>query len=115
VVGGAEFAVRHSGAHATQLHVAVRVRHVSFDLFQRSCGQEAGCGRHEGNATTVGQPGRHADHVLLGNPDIDQPIRKGPLERIELAGTDGVIDDAYDAVIFVRQLGEGLDVRIAAS
>jgi hypothetical protein len=88
VVGGAKFAVRHSWAHAAELHVAIRVRHISFDLLQRSAGQEAGCGGHKGDPAAIGQSGGNANHVLLGNADIDQPIRKCHLERIELARAD---------------------------
>ena len=114
VMGRAEFAVRHSWAHAAQLHVAVGVRHVCFDLFQRSCGQEAGCRRHKGNAAPIGESGGHANHVLLGNADIDQPVRECPLEGIELAGADRVIDDTDDAMVLVRQLGKSFDVGIPA-
>ena len=61
-----------------------------------------------GNPAAVGQSRGHADHVLLGDADIDQPIGEGPLERVELAGADRVVDDADDAMVVVRQLGQGL-------
>src|SRR4029450_10661230 len=93
--------------------VAIRIRAVGFDLFQRPRGQEAGCGRYKSNATAIGQPGGHANHVLLGDADVDQPIRKGSLERVELARANRVVDDPHDAVVLVRQFGQGFDVRVA--
>src|SRR6185369_12390374 len=38
----------------------------------------------------------------------------GLLEGVELAGADGVVDDADDPVVLVGQVGQGLDVGVAA-
>ena len=36
------------------------------------------------------------------------------LEHVELAGSDLVVDDTNNAMIFVRKLGQGPDVGVAA-
>jgi hypothetical protein len=114
VVRGTELAVRHSWAHAAQLHIAVRVRDISFDLLQCTGGEKAGSRGNERDTAAIGQAGCDTDHVLLSNTDIDQAVGKGSLECIELAGTDRVVDNANDAVVFMRELGQGLNVGIAA-
>ena len=111
MMGRPEFPVSHARAHAAQDDRVAVVGHVNFDLFERAAGQERRGGADERNEAAVGQSRRNADHVLLGDADIDQPIRKRLLEADEVARSDAVVADRDDAFVALGQvdqrLGEG--------
>ena len=52
-----------------------------------------------------------ADHVLLGDPDVDQPVGKLRRERDQVAGADRVVADRDDPLVVAGErdqlLGEG--------
>lgn len=110
----AEFSVRDAGTHPAEFHVRLRVRDVGLDLFERAPGEEAGCRRDERDPAAVRQPGRDADHVLLGDPDVDQPVRERLPETVQLARSDRVVDHANDPMIRLGKLGQRFHVRVPA-
>ena len=83
VVGRSKLAVGHAGGLPDKLHVEVGVGDIGLHLLQRAAGQKAGCGGNKGDATAVCQTCADADHVLLGNADIDQAIGMLLLEAAE--------------------------------
>ena len=94
--------------------MVTRVGRVDLDLLHRSRGEEARGGGDEGDLAAVGQAGADADHVLLRDADVDEPVGEPLLERSELGRPDGVVDDGDDAVVGRCQVGQGGHPGIAA-
>ena len=69
-------------------------------------------GADEGREAAIGEAGGDADHVLLGDADVDEAIGKFLLEGDEIARADAVIADRDDTLVGARKLdqslGEGL-------
>ena len=105
---GAEFAIGDARRLADELHVGVGIGDVDLDLFERAGGEEAGRGADEGNLAAIGEPRADADHVLLGDADIDHALGKALLEAGELRRADAVVDDGDDALV---ALGDVLQRR----
>ena len=55
---------------------ALRVGDVGLDLLERAAGEERRGAGDERDPPAVGQAGADADHVLLGDADVDQPLRE---------------------------------------
>ena len=81
----AQFPIGHAGTLPAQDNARLTVGDVNLDLLERPAGEEGRSGADEGDQAAVGQPGSHADQVLLGNPDIDHPVRELSLEHGEIA------------------------------
>jgi len=58
----------------------------------------------ERNVTTSGQRTRHAHHVGLGHPGIDEPLRELVLEEVDLALTRQIARQAHDLLPLKRKL-----------
>ena len=74
VVGGTEFAVRDAGAHAAEHDRGLAVGDVRLDLLERPAGEERRRRANERHVSAERQPGADADHLLLGDAHVDQPI-----------------------------------------
>ncbi len=62
----------------------------------------------------VGEAGADADHVLLGDADVDEPIGELVAERAELRRADGVVDDGDDALVGAGKIEQRRGERITA-
>ena len=96
-MGRAEFAIGHARAHAAENDRKTVVGDVDLDLLERAAGQERRRAADEGNEAAIGEARGHADHVLLGDPDIDEAVGKQLLELREIARADAVVADGDDA------------------
>ena len=78
----------------------------------RPAGDEAGGATDKGDFATIGQARAHADHILLGDADIEKAFRELVAETTEIGRTDAVVADRDNAWIrlgkFDERLGEGL-------
>ena len=81
----AQFAVGHPRAHATENDREVRVDDIGLDLLERAPGEEGRGRTYEGPQARVGQACRDAHHVLLGDADVDESIRKRLAECTQVA------------------------------
>ena len=71
-----ELAVGHAARHAAELDVVTAVGEVRLDLLERAAGEEAGRAAGERDLAGTGEARADADHVLLGDADVDQPFRE---------------------------------------
>ena len=112
VMGGPEFSVSDARRLPDELHVRIRVSHVGLDLLQGAGGEEARGGAHKRDLAAIGEPGADADHVLLGDADIDRALRPPLAEAAELGRSNAVVDDDHDPVVALGNLvergGEGV-------
>ena len=112
VVGRAEAAVRHPGALGAEDDVEAAVGDVGLDLLGRAPTDERTGRADEGDEPGIGEPGADADHVLLGDPDVDEPVRKLLGEAAEVARADRVVADGHDPGVLASEgaqlVGEGV-------
>ena len=105
-----KLAVRHAARNPAELHVVAAVREVGLDLLERAAGQKARGAAGERNLAGAGQTRADADHVLLGDADIDQPVRKPFAELLQVGRADRVVADDDDAAVLLgereQRLGE---------
>jgi hypothetical protein len=109
-----ELAIGHSGAHSAEDDVIAVVCGVDLDLLQAPPGQERRGAADERNKAAVGETRGNADHVLFGDPDVDQAIGKQLLELHEVARADAVVADRDDARIRLSEFGERLGKHLTA-
>ena len=105
-MGRPELAIRHSGAHPAKDHRIAVVGDVHLDLLETPAGQERRRAADEGQETAIGEACGHADHILLGDPDIDEAVGERFLELGQIAGADAVVADSDDARIGAGELDE---------
>jgi hypothetical protein len=84
VVGGAKLAIGHPRTDPDKLHVGPGIGNIGLDLLERAPGQERRGSADIRHLSAVRQAGAHADHVLFGDADIDQAIRKPVAEPDKL-------------------------------
>ncbi len=92
-MGRPELAVTDARRLADELHVGVGIGDVGLDLLERTSGEEARSGADERDLAAVGQAGADADHVLLGDADVDRALGPALAEAGELGRADAVVDD----------------------
>ena len=82
------------------------------DLLVRPGGEEGRERVHDGQQAVARDPGGGRDHVLLGDPALDEPIRVRELEGADAAvgGEVGVEDD--EALVRRGELDERVAVRV---
>src|SRR5947209_14518563 len=94
---------------ADEFYVGVGVGDVGLDLLERAAREKRRGPADEGQQAAIRQPGADADHVLLGDADIDKPLRPPRFEGDELRGTNGVVADRDDLLIALGQTLERRD------
>src|SRR3546814_5650940 len=96
--------------NAAQLHIGEAVGAIGLDLLHRARGQEAGGAADERNLAAIGEPGADADHILLGDADVDQPLGKAVAELAELGRSDRIIDHRDDERVGGGQVLDRADI-----
>jgi hypothetical protein len=86
----------------------LRVRHIGLDLLGGAAAEERSGGADEGDQAGGGEARADADHVLLGDADVDQPVGVGGAEAAEVGRADRVVADGDDPLVRGGQLDEGL-------
>ena len=92
--------------HSTD--VVLAVGDVGLDLLQGAPRQEGSGATDEGDEARAGQAGTDTDHVLLGDPHVDQPLGVSVPEPHEVARADRVVAHRQDP----RVRGSQLDQRV---
>ena len=114
MVRRAELAVGETGAHGAEHGREVAVGDVGLDLLGCATGKEGTGGADEGQEPAIGQTGGDADHVLLGDADVDQTIRELLGEGAEIARSNGVVAHRNDALVGSRQFDQRFDKGLPA-
>jgi hypothetical protein len=114
MMGRPEFAIGHSRTHAAQNDRKAVVCGVDLDLFQGSPRQKRRRSANERNETAIREARRDADHVLFGDPDIDEALREQLLELHKVARADAVVADSDDARIRVCEFDERFGESLTA-
>ena len=110
VVAGAGVAVFEAAAHARHAHRQLLKDGAVPDELVRTQGGEGDDRVAEGDEARLGQPGRQADHVLLGHADVDEALRMAVGEgfqghEAEVAGQE------QDAAVLLGQVAQGARER----
>jgi len=114
MMGRTELAIGHAGAHAAQHDMIAVIGDVGLHLLERAAGQEGRCAADERHEAAIRKAGGDADHVLLGDADIDEAVRERLLEAPEIGRADAVVADGDDALIRLRELDQRLGEGLAA-
>ena len=93
VVGGAEFTLGHPRALPAENNTCLAVCDVRLDLLQSATREEGSRSADEGDHPAVGETGADPDEVLLGDPDVDQPVREFLPELRQIARAHRVVAD----------------------
>ena len=106
VVGRAVEAHGHSGMGADHAHRHLRIGAVGADLFGAEYRGEAGEGGDIGHHPAGGHAGGGGDHVLLGDPEVEEAVGMRGLEVVGAVGGGQVGGGDDDAGIGLRHLGQ---------
>ena len=98
-------AVVEAGADADDAHRQVVQHRAVADELVRAQGRERGDGVDERHVAGLGQARRHADHVLLGDADVDEAVGVALGERLDGHEAE-VAGQEQHARIGVGELGE---------
>src|SRR5579863_3717768 len=93
MMGGPKFSIADAGRLPDELHIGVLISHVRLDLLQSAGGKEARGRADERDLSAIGETSADADHVLLGDADVDGPLRPPLAEAAELRRSDAVVDN----------------------
>ena len=99
----AEAAVHKAAAHAYDLHVRAVIRAVVPDLFQGAQHREIADGVDQHGPAGGRKPRGHADHALLRDAGVDQPVRKAFMDPAEHAEAQ-IACNQYDPFVLLHFL-----------
>ena len=110
VMGGARLAERDARMSGDDLDVQVLVADVRAHLLGAAQRRERGEGGDHRPQAGLGEASRHAEHGVLGNAHIEEPIRKLLSETPDLGRAREVRSERHEIGISFSQLGEHLAV-----
>ncbi len=96
----------------TILHRQPRVRDGVDDLVQRAAGSEDAERVHERDVPAAGEGRGHADHVRLRHAGVNEAVREGAGEQVDLALPGQVAAQAQHVVAPPRELDQRLAVGL---
>ena len=107
-------AEREPGVVADQAHGQPGKGDVGADLLAAQQRQEGRERRDVGQLAGRGDPGRRRDHVLLGDPELEEPLRVPLLEAEEAVRVLEVGGAGDDRVSLVAEVGQRVGERAQA-
>jgi len=103
---------RDSAVCPADLHVQVRVADCSADLIPGPACHEDAVSTGEGDLSGAGKPGAHAEHVLFGDPRVEEPVRELLPEPLGACGLGQVRVHDHDIGVGMTKLHQRLPVAI---
>ena len=88
--------------------LASGLRDEQADLVERPMGEEDGERGQPRDVAHGGEAGRHADHVLLGDPHLEEAVRYAAGEGVRLGGGGQVRVQDEDVRVRVGEVGQRL-------
>jgi len=114
MMGRPKLSIADAGRLPDELHVRVRIGHVGLDLLERAGGEEARGRAHKRDLAAIGETTADADHVLLGDADIDRPLRPPLPEAAELGRSYAVVDNDDNSIVALGNLVKRSGESVAA-
>jgi len=110
-MGGPKLSMADAGRLPDELHVRVRIGHVGLE---RAGGEEARGRAHKRDLAAIGETTADADHVVLGDADVDRPLRPPLPEAAELGRSYAVVDNDDNSIVALGNLVKRSGESVAA-
>ncbi len=108
VMAGAVEPHRHPGVMPDDAHRQAGIGAVGADLLAAEQRRERGERRRVGDEARRGHAGRDADHVLLGDAEVEEAVRMPGGEVVGAVGLGEIGGQHGDAVVMVSEIGQFL-------